>query len=532
MQSDKGWAPRQSFVFTSFSTINKEGTSPNAVPLFAGKRWDVDKHGSARSKTKVWTMDYERVDSAGIPLMDSYPLFLWEELHQQGYVSVYGNIYGGFMGCRFWNNTFDVLLPSIAAFNTPPKYTDTLYKPRVEVGEGACIAGHLVCEYLLQYVKDVFLSDTNVGKDEAPPVGRFLYLPFYEGHRGELASIGQVDEKLASTLIEVMKRDKEGKVSIAILGDHGFKGEDRKHPFLSFILPHSLNERRGEGGERRQNEKEGKEVGREHGGGRRSFDILDINQARLISHFDVYLTLRHILGLKWRRRDIANNGGGGGEEEKWGQDVPSTAVSLLADEVPATRECWEAGVEPGSCVCEKVTSVKVKEGRAAAAVKRVVGDAIVAINTMLESMQARCEVLSLKKVKSVQRVDKAGGPPSTGREEDKSKAQRYPIFVIQFEVENYDSVFELSASGGDCANRWKKSEGEDGKGGGKDAGFALPELLGPFFSTVDGGDVQSELCYRVLSFRQITAYSRFDACSDGRVLSDFCLCQPPSILRR
>lgn len=362
-------------------------------------------------------------------------------------------------------------------------------------------------DFLLHYVEELFAE-----RPAPSRARRFLYLPFYEGHRGEAASIGQVDEALAATLQRVLEKDTEERISVLLLGDHGFKGDERKHPFGAFILPKRRLSESSSGGL----------IG----------SALEENQLRLVSHFDLYLTLRHITGLPRSPEP----------KRKWGLDVPSSAVSLLEAVVPAERSCEKAGVHLGSCLCEKTTRVRPDRLGKTAEINGATAVAVAVVQKVDEAMRRvgavpiRCEPLSFSLVRDVEKIE--GGIEARTAE---AVSSTYPIWFVHFDVENYNSRFELAFRSSVCPTdqdrSWKRPAQPDGhhqyttvegteervvdkeeKEEEKinDRGSVIPEH-------VRLGDENVE-CFAIISLRQTTQYSRFESCTDSRVEPDFCFC--------
>lgn len=74
------------------------------------------------------------------------------------------------------------------------------------------------------------------------------------------------------------------------------------------------------------------------------------NQHRLVTHFDVYATFKHLL-------EMSKNF----DRPDWNQTKSSTGVSLF-ESIPADRTCEQAGVPYQFCPCQRVEVLPISEG--------------------------------------------------------------------------------------------------------------------------------------------------------------------------
>lgn len=156
---------------------------------------------------------------------------------------------------------------------------------------------------------------------------------------------------------------------VIFFSDHGMRfGEIRKYftgwleerlPFLYIWLPDSFKEKHPELAEN-----------------------LRINQDRLVSFYDLHITIKHILKLS-----------GGFENELIAVSCPS--CQSLFYEVPSNRSCSDAGIDKHWCTCTDFKEID----KSALNLEKVVKFAIDKLNSEL-SVHKNCAQLKFKAISS------------------------------------------------------------------------------------------------------------------------------------
>ena len=79
-------------------------------------------------------------------------------------------------------------------------------------------------------------------------------------------------------------------------------------------------------------------------------------------------------------------------------NLSQRGISLLS-EIPATRTCAHAGIEPHWCSCLQWTRLDVEDEMATRAVAKL----LATINEMADTERSRCELLTLSEVTTADR---------------------------------------------------------------------------------------------------------------------------------
>jgi len=184
-----------------------------------------------------------------------------------------------------------------------------------------CFGGKPLHHYTLQYFQQ-FISNYE-------QVPKFAIMDLLAAHEvpptPTLARLEMLDDYLLDTLKFIMEfSETEGRESVIIIaGDHGLHRSwyshskvgrlEHKLPMLQLILPNSLLKNYP--------------ISAEHN--------LEKNQGRLLTTFDLYTTIQHLLQPFVARPD----------------GVPSWSYSLF-ESIPEERTCEQAKIPIGYCACD------------------------------------------------------------------------------------------------------------------------------------------------------------------------------------
>eukprot|EP00667_Euglena_gracilis_P009324 EG_transcript_9474 len=231
-------ASHRAFVFHHAAALGP-CTAFNMIPLFAGLPFSA---ANERQRLKTLTM-------ATLPPGHRW---LWDEAQEAGYVTAYISQYGNLFGHRFWNNSFDHLMPA--------RVGQSQYFNWVKRGYG-CLGNRRFTDLDFNYTHE-FLEEPLYA---AMP--KFLYAHFDQAHDRETRATW-VDAPLATAVKRILRTQPH--TVVLLLSDHG--GTPRHLPLISLLVPVPLLAMYPEWG-----------------------SSLHANQDEVVSWFDLHLTLRQLL---------------------------------------------------------------------------------------------------------------------------------------------------------------------------------------------------------------------------------------------
>ncbi|EFN55879.1 hypothetical protein CHLNCDRAFT_145486 [Chlorella variabilis] len=272
----------------------------------------------------------------GSPFENQRAQPFWHAYRQAGYVS--GSVYNL---CEDWGAEYDSMRTPhdhelVAPFCLPEYHPVTLDGEPYQMFKGAfsilrrCLRGRHVHQYNFDYSRAFMEAYQGV----APWL---LISSFHEGHEGTGEVLGTVDADLAAFLLGLTD-EQLNSTAVLLVSDHGMtmginymltqngRITEHKIPLLAMLLPAWVGERYPA-----------------------QAAALAANEQRLVSGYDLHATLHHLLHLgesdvpPEQQYDSWRVAGNVAESVRWG-------VSLLA-EVPAGRNCDEAGIPPDFCQC-------------------------------------------------------------------------------------------------------------------------------------------------------------------------------------
>ncbi|CAG9322491.1 unnamed protein product [Blepharisma stoltei] len=339
-------------LYTVFDFFNGnshgENTLPNLVPLLYG-------HTYQEHLLKTQSLSLKKADDA-----EKYSKIqeeiIWKHYEKYGFVTMFGwetrwdyfaEIGGRKVLCdhtaaSFWRGAVE-----IAA------YTDFIEKQR-------CIGNYHSHQYLLNYTKEFIQNYLEHNK--------FGYLHFVSGHEVTGSVVQMLDSDLSKFLAETIDSHRENDEDFAIflVSDHGLHmgSWDRFQegiienlsPFTFLITNNNFLSKIGPN----------------------TRDILLSNTQRLISKFDLHLTLKHLAAAPYEDAT---------EYSDWKKDVKiSSPVSLLIEEISENRTCQDIGVPLYWCTCLEYNNVEIKDINALAL--HIANQTIFTINKKIQNDKA------------------------------------------------------------------------------------------------------------------------------------------------
>ncbi|KAJ5079358.1 hypothetical protein M0811_04379 [Anaeramoeba ignava] len=295
------------FQFWRYSCIGFN-TFPNLTPMMLGV--EPFNRFTTKQKTIPKPQDVN-------PFWDYYP---------DGYIKTWC-----MAAC---DNFFDVNWPIIGGCPFDQHFAKEFCHPDYEPGfwtnfigpmsiRRRCMAGKYVHKYAFDIAEQF--------REVYPDVGRLLYVHLMEAHETSSEVVSLIDPDLSNYIENFEKNSKD--TILFILADHGngmsplsytISGfVESRNPVFFLVIPNKILD---ENPEVKQN--------------------LIENQQRIISAYDIYLTLKHIpIGISsYLERDPRD---------------PKKAMSLF-EKIPK-RSCEEADISPEYCVFPKDGKVKVSE---------------------------------------------------------------------------------------------------------------------------------------------------------------------------
>lgn len=335
---------------------NKVGvnTLPNLAAILMGLSQD-------QLKKQCWPSRYEKFDNCP---------FIWREFSDFGYVTAYAED-------EPTGSTFNY---HKTGFVIPP--TDYYIRPFLLASEdelpvkkrdslNVCLGPTPTSEHILRYITDfstVFKSALYFG---------VCWINNFSHSSNAIPTA--VDERVAQFFHQLNETGAFNTTFVIFLSDHGMRwGEIRRTtigwfeerlPFIYIWVPEWFKQKHLE-----------------------FYINLKTNRNRLTSPFDLHLTLREILARS-RQDDIT-----------WipeGCPGCPKCVSLFS-EVPAERDCEDAGITPNWCTCNKYRRMPIEDKTSQAIALQVLSG----INSKLKkavNVSASCAELTLDHVIDVQR---------------------------------------------------------------------------------------------------------------------------------
>ena len=331
-----------------------ENTLPNLVAILMGRSQD-------QLKKQCWASRYGNFDNCP---------FIWREFSNLGYVTAYAEDEPA-------GSTFNY---HKTGFALPP--TDYYIRPFLLASEdelpvkkrnslNVCLGPTPTSDHILRYVTDfstVFKSALYFG---VCWINNFSH--------SSNAIPASVDERVAQFFHQLNETGAFNTTFIIFLSDHGMRWGDIRRtyigwfeerlPFMYIWVPEWFAQKHPE-----------------------FYINLKTNQNRLTSPFDLHLTLREILARS-RQDDIT-----------WipeGCPGCPKCVSLFS-EVPAERDCEDAGITANWCTCNKHKRMPIEDKTSQAIALQVLSG----INSKLKmavNVSASCAELTLDHVISVHR---------------------------------------------------------------------------------------------------------------------------------
>lgn len=279
----------------------------------------------------------------------------------------------------------------------------------------------------------VFINWIKESLASVPGLPFFTFGFFSAYSHNDNSCVSQADKDLLAFLQLMSRQEILHKTFIFLMSDHGLRiGESRKTeqgkleermPYFAVYMPESYIAKYPE-----------------------KYDSLLGNSKRLITSFDIYATLRDILG------DINE------------PSLPPRALTIFSP-IPASRTCADAQIEPHWCACLKWENVPVDKRK----VKEVANFAVEQFNSRLIDYTDICHKLNLKKIikaikllannnvlKFKQSKDIHGRIPDLT---DKMKASR-TYYQITIETKPGGGIFEYTASTDNESGRIYLNENE------------------------------------------------------------------------
>jgi hypothetical protein len=290
------------FQFFRYNVVGKN-TYPNMTPIVSGQRVpDANKNPVDR---------------------DLSELFYWHRPYRgRGYASMYAvNLCQDYF-LHYWNTTVTHIDQSLDYAFCNPQYEPldrSNFQGPYAVGR-RCLNGRSIASLMLGYVGDFF--------DSYRGVGRVALAQMMEAHEGSMEVVGSLDPTL-SAFLERMERASHLEDTVTVIGsDHGMHMSpyssfteagkiERKLGTLMLLVPRSFLSR--------------------HPG---LEDTLRENQQRLVSAYDIHMTLKHIPTYPHPPPPTDRPE----DEPKWG-------ISLF-EKIPRGRTCDQAGIPEDWCTCK------------------------------------------------------------------------------------------------------------------------------------------------------------------------------------
>jgi len=290
-----------------------ENTAPNMIPMLYGL--DLD-----HMKELLQGFSHVRPDHAG-EFWRLQEAAVWQYMETRGFVTLFG-----------YDTVWDFLAPYVGReVRTDHMISNFYHAARKVFGYNEfstsqrCLGCHDAHYYPLQYLLDFHRNYH--GRN------RFAYLHLSPGHESSGTVIRSADPDVKALMQQLANSEED--VVMLLASDHGlhvgawdeaYEGfVENQLPLHLLCLSSGLLRRLGPAVHR----------------------TLRANTQRLVTRYDWYLTLRHFATLPygWLSKESALY-------ENWKQSSDNKhAVSLLLDEVPASRSCSEAGLPVYYCAC-------------------------------------------------------------------------------------------------------------------------------------------------------------------------------------
>lgn len=290
-----------------------ENTAPNMIPMLYGL--DI-----AHLKELLGGLSHVRIDHAA-KFLEMQSAALWEYMKANGFVTLFG-----------YDTVWDFLSPYIGREVSTDHMISNFYHAAKKVfgynefsNSQRCIGCHNAHYYPLQYLLQFH---NNYSRRN-----RFAYLHLSPGHESSGTVIRSADPDVRALVQQLA--DSEDDVVLLLASDHGlhvgawdeaYEGfVENQLPLHLMCISKALMRRLGPDTHR----------------------ILLANTQRLVTRYDWHLTLRHLATLPYGQLSSTSL-----LYESW-KDLSDNkhAVSLLLEEVPATRSCSEAGLPVYYCAC-------------------------------------------------------------------------------------------------------------------------------------------------------------------------------------
>ena len=417
-----GWS---SFVFAGMHTAAEGSTTDNLLPAFGG----VPFHRARLEQRRVALVTARGAKQAMAVHPDVPPArWAWNRLKARGYVTMGADDFCGTAGVFFPGSEaamgFDHAPPLLNACPAGP-----IHAQQWPSNANTCALGirnqsasrvGRPFEYVLNYTESFF---TDVYRGQGVPL--FGYVHLEAGHTHPKFH-RNYDGHLAAHLQRVLA---DRATMLLLLGDHGIAfGFDQKMPLFSLVAPNAMLR-----------------------DARLDASVLAENQRRLLSSYDIYATLEHLMRMDHGGKDESEEdpwvpwesdwppgvprpplpmvvgGGNDGQEQDEGRACTFRPLSVLA-RVPAGRTCPGAGIAPAHCGCTRWSATPAAIARTAASL--VVGE--IARGFPTAQGADRCGIpLRLGKVLDATHLPSLSGPDGGLSE---------VTFKLRFEVEHWNAA--------------------------------------------------------------------------------------------
>ena len=285
-----GGGNHRTFVYNRAAILGP-GTANNLSPLLCGRAY---KGTFADMVANGWT--YSECQQ-----------FIWNWLKSIGYVSLYGVVANMFAGQKNWNtaslDNVGHLTPQYMDFDDASVFIEC---SGCDSGVVPCCAGKTPAAYQFHHATD-FHSD-----EVYPKAGKFSLLHLMNAHSNE-AHMQSEDESIRAYISKLLERED---TVVHLMSDHGNGNEGWRLPMSALVVPLRHLEKYPSVAKK-----------------------LELNQQRLMTHFDMYETYKHLASYPEHP-----------PAQEW-ENKPASATSILTNELSKTRSCAELDIPPQYCPC-------------------------------------------------------------------------------------------------------------------------------------------------------------------------------------